>query len=380
MKKALGIVSTNYHLLVFLFLRETQLKEYGQVDLVVTDKTPYMEELYRKGAFHKIFRNVFFADGRKIKNPYKNAFVTLYESFIYNKTTAQIMEKTTRLSDNTLVKEENVKLESYDDVYFASPGMPDEIVKEIGKTLIKKNKKVSFHRYEDGFASYTKSPVHFINTELGKKLYKLLFRYDIEQKEKEIFLFEPYLAEEDIAFEKIRISKGKKEIEKVIEMAKETLAFKSEPFPEKFVFLGQGSQNVMNNPQTYQRLILKIKDAVGFDNMIIKPHPRGYYDDLKGEVKVYGDKCPFELAVANGDMEGKVLISYYSTACVSAKLLFESNCTIIFLNKLAGDSFNERCDYEAYFKKVTELFENVYVPKSEEELFQLLLSYAQQPQ
>ena len=81
-KKALGIVSTNYHFLVFLFLKETCLKEYDQIDLAVTDKTPYMEEMFKKGVFNPYFKNVYFADGRKIKNPYKNALITLYESFI----------------------------------------------------------------------------------------------------------------------------------------------------------------------------------------------------------------------------------------------------------------------------------------------------------
>lgn len=358
MKRALGIVSTNYHLLVFLFIKETYLKDYDEVDLVVTDKTPYMEKVYKKGAFGPFFHKVYFADGRKIKNPYKNAFVTLYESFIYNKTTKEIL-----IPD---------RLGQYEDVYFASPGMPDEIVKELGKTLIKQNKEVAFHRFEDGFASYTKTPEHFINTELGRKLYQSLFHYDITKKENELLLFEPYLAEANVSFPKTKIEKGQKEIDKVIETARKILAFQSRPFAEKFVFLGQGTENGMGNPKTYQSLIVKIKDAVGYDNILIKPHPRGKYDDFNGQLKVYKDDCPFELAVANGDMEGKVLISYYSTACVSAKLLFNSNCKIIFLNKLAYDSFNEKCDYEDYFRKVKETFGHIYIPQTEEELFELL--------
>ena len=89
-------------------------------------------------------------------------------------------------------------------------------------------------------------------------------------------------------------------------------------------------------------------------------------------MEIYKDNCPFELAVANKTMEGKTLISYYSTACISAKLLFDSNCRIIFLNKLAKDSFNEKCDYEDYFRKVQETFTNIYIPETEEELFALL--------
>lgn len=371
-KKALGIVSTNYHFLVFLFLKETILKEYDQVDLVVTDKTPYMEELFKKGAFNPYFKNVYFADGRKIKNPYKNALVTLYESFIYNGTIKDILTKTTLNTEGKREIQFPCRLEQYDDVFFASPGMPDEIVKELGKTLIKENKTVIFHRYEDGFASYTKSPDHLVNTPLGQKMYRLFFNYNMDKMEKELYLFEPYLAEENIAFDKIKIQKNKEVIETVIDLARKTLAFESHSFPQQYVFLGQGTENGMGNPATYQSLPLKIKDAVGYDNFVLKPHPRGVHDDFHGAMEVYKDNCPFELAVANGDMEGKTLISYYSTACISAKLLFNSNCRIIFLNKLAKDSFNEKCDYEDYFKKVKETFSNIYIPETEEELFALL--------
>ena len=382
MKKVLGIVSTNYHLLVFLFLKETVLKEYDQIDLAVTDKTPYMEELFERGAFAPYFTNVYFADGRKIKNPYKNAFVTLFESFIYNATTRQIVTRQKLRKEDTALQTEKqtgeletlfpCRLDTYDDVFFASPGMPDEIVKELGKTLIKQNKRVRFHRFEDGFASYTKSPEHLVSTPLGRKLYRLILGFDSSKQEKELYLFEPYLAEADVQFEKIKIEKGSREMEAVTKQARRILQFESRAFEEKYVFLGQGTENVTKNPETYRRLPLEIMHQVGYDNMVIKPHPRGTHDDFHGQIKVYRDDCPFELAVAGGAMEGKTLISYYSTACVSAKLLFNSSCRIIFLTKLAGDSFNEKCDYEEYFDKVTKIFDNVYIPESREELFALL--------
>ena len=371
-KKALGIVSTNYHFLVFLFLKETVLKDYDQIDLAVTDKTPFMEELFKKGAFNPYFHNVYFADGRKIKNPYKNAFVTLYESFVYNGTIKDILTKTTLTKDGERDIQFPCQLENYDDVFFASPGMPDEIVKELGKTLIKNNKKVVFHRFEDGFASYTKSPEHLVNTSLGQKMYRLFMGYNMDEMEKDLYLFEPYLAEQNIAFNKIKIEKTEEVIETVIDLARKTLAFESQAFPQEYVFLGQGTENCVENPKTYQSLPLKIKDEVGYENFLLKPHPRGAHDDFHGAMEIYKDNCPFELAVANKTMEGKTLISYYSTACISAKLLFDSNCRIIFLNKLAKDSFNEKCDYEDYFRKVQETFTNIYIPETEEELFALL--------
>lgn len=360
MKKALGIVSTTYHLFVFLFIKEIYLKNV-QIDLVVTDKTPYLEQVYKSGRLNPYFHRVLFADGRKIKNPYKSAAVTLLESFLYNPTTKKIMTGS---------------LECYDDVYYASPGMPDEIVKEIGKTLIRKNREIRFHRFEDGFASYTKAPVPFINTETGQNMYQKLLGYDIRKMEHELYMFEPYLAEADISFDKIRIEKTPETIDKVIQTAKNIFEFKSKDFSEKFMFLGQGTANGMGNPETYQSLIYEISQKAGCHDFIVKPHPRGVYDKFDGTISIFEDSCPFELAMANGILEDKVLISYYSTACVSGKLLFHSKSKIIFLYPLAEDSFNEKCDYEEYFGKLQETCEGIYIPRSRDELFELIEEFS----
>lgn len=356
MAKVLGVVSTPYHLLVFLFVKDAFLTD-DEVDLIVTDKTPSMEELYKSGRLEPYFHKVSFADGRKIKNPYKSVPVTFWESFVHNGTTKVIIDK---------------PLPAYDRMYFASPGTPDEIVKEIAKTLIKKNKKLTFHRYEDGFASYTKSPVHVISTPSGMSLYKALWHYDIAEMEKEILLFEPEMAEKNVDFEKIRIPQTRDRIHRITEIARDIFRFEAQVPPQNVIFLGQGTENGSENPKTYQRLIRKLRDIAGQDNFVIKPHPRGTYDNFHGELQVYRDSCPFELAIASGAMEEKTLISFYSTACVAGKLLFHSKCRIIFLYPLAEDSFNEKCDYEDYFKTFSNLCENVYIARSWEDVEKLL--------
>ncbi|MGN0132029.1 MAG: polysialyltransferase family glycosyltransferase [Lachnospiraceae bacterium] len=360
MAKILGVVSTPYHLLVFLFVKDAFLSE-DEVDLIVTDKTPSMEELYHSGRLNPYFHKVSFADGRKIKNPYKSAPVTFWESFIHNGTTDVIIDS---------------PLPTYDRMYFASPGTPDEIVKEIAKTLIRKNKKLTFHRYEDGFASYTKKPVHVINTPSGMTMYRALWHYDIEQKERDILLFEPEMAEKNVDFKKVQIPRTPERINRMIEMAKDIFRFEAKVPSQDIIFLGQGTENGSQNPETYRNLIRRLRDIAGNENFIIKPHPRGIHDDFHGEIPVYQDTCPFELAVASGQMENKTLISFYSTACVAGKLLFQSKCRIIFLYPLAEDSFNEKCDYEDYFHTFSGLCDNVYIARSWDDV-EKLLSHAE---
>ena len=359
MEHTLGIVSTPYHLIVFLFLKNSILKDQ-EVDLVVTDKTAFMEEAYKRGDFDKHFHKVYFADGRKIKNPYKAPLTTLFESFFYNPTTQAILDK---------------KLDSYDHVYFASPGMPDEIVKELAKTLILRNRKVTFHRFEDGFASYTKVPLHIVNTPGGISLYKKLFRYDVVASERELFLFEPYLAEpslEKTDFQLKRIERSGELVHRVIQEMKDILHFKPARIDSTYLFLGQGTENGAGNVDTYRGLIREIAEKAGLSNFCMKPHPRGINDDFGDLFPVYRDNCPFELALASGEFENKTLLSYYSTACASGSILFESNATVIFLYPLAADAFNEKCDYEDYFRKLTELYDNIHVAHTKEELWKLM--------
>ncbi len=365
-KHILGIASTSYHLMVFLFIKDAFFPT-DEVDLVLTDKSPFFYELYQSGRLNPYFRHVFFADAKKIKNPYKSAPVVLWESFVHNPTTRQMLEEGSFTSFGP-----------YDDIFFASPGMPDEIVKEISKTAIKQNHNVCFHRFEDGFASYTKPPISTVSSPLGQRMYKQFFGYDIKKMECELYLFEPSLAEPDVAnvsatgFSLVQIPKTKERISLVTKQIQDILQFESRSFTEKFMFLGQGTANCTENPLTYRGLILDIAEHVGFENFVVKPHPRGEHDRFEDHIHMYTDTCPFELAVADGNLEHKTLISYYSTACISGKLLFDSNCRIIFVYPLAEDSFNEKCDYETYFHKLCELYDNIFIARTKEQLWHLL--------
>ncbi len=359
MDKTLGIVSTPYDLIVFLFLKESILKDH-QVDLVVTDKTPFMAQAYHNGDFDGFFHKVLFADAKKIRNPYKSAVVTLFESIVYNPTTNAFLDQ---------------KLETYDHVYFASPGMPDEIVKEIAKTLILKNHTVTFHRFEDGFASYTKPPLHIVNTERGQKLYGSLLHYSVCAHEKELYLFEPYLAEQNVAgtdFTLMRIDRDEKLVQSVISLMKQMLHFEPASMDGDLLFLGQGTANGAGNVQTYRKLISQIGEKAGYDRFMIKPHPRGVNDDFGDTFRIYRDNSPFELALAGGGFEDKTLISYYSTACATGSILFGSKAKVVFLYPMAEDSFNEKCDYEDYFRKLTELYDTIHIAHNREELWKLL--------
>ena len=225
-RKVLAVASTSYHLMVFLFIKDAFLKD-AQVDLVLTDKSAYLYELYQSGRTDRYFHHTFLADAKKIRNPYKSAPVNLWESFVYNPTVKAM-----------LTEKDYPAFTTYDDLYFASPGVPDEIVKELIKTCIRKNKKLSLHRFEDGFASYTKPPVSSVSTVMGRRLYQTIWGYDIHRQEQELYLFEPSLAEKNVAdsaatgFTLKQIPKTPERIALVTEQIRYILQFQSRRFPQ----------------------------------------------------------------------------------------------------------------------------------------------------
>ncbi|MCR4798384.1 MAG: hypothetical protein K5853_08060, partial [Lachnospiraceae bacterium] len=268
-RRALGIASTPYHLMVFLFLKDAFLTDY-KVDLLLTDKTASLKELYDSGRAKDCFDTVFYANGKCIKNPYKNGMEMLYESMIKN-------PEYDRLFEDRPAPE----LSGYSDIFFASPGMPDEISKEIIKTAILKNRQVRFHRFEDGFASYTKPPVSSVTSDLGRILYRIGKGFDIKKAENRLYLFEPRLAERAVAdqnatgFQLRQIPNNDVRIRRVTEQIRHLFLFESRDFEEPFLFLGQGTDNVTQNPETYASLIREIAEKVGYANFCMKPHPRG---------------------------------------------------------------------------------------------------------
>ncbi|MCR5418172.1 MAG: hypothetical protein K6E84_04580 [Lachnospiraceae bacterium] len=365
-KRVLGIASTPYHLMVFLFLKDAFLSD-RDADILLTDKTASLREVYDSGRLKEFFGDVFFADGKRILNPYKKALTQLKESLISN-------PEYPRLFADGHIPE----LSLYSDIFFASPGLPDEISKEVIKSAVLADRRIRFHRFEDGFASYTKPPVHAVSSGAGRFLYRVLKRFDINRAERRLYLFEPSLAEAAVADEKAtgfalrQIPNDEDRIRRVTEQIRKVFAFSPKEIPAPYLFLGQGTDNVTNNPKTYASLIGKIAEKVGYENFCLKPHPRGTYDHFDDTITMYEDPAPFEICFAEGSMEDKTLLSYYSTACVSGKLLFHSKCRIIFLYPMAGDSFNEKCDYENYFTKLQNLYDNVYIARTPEQLWEML--------
>lgn len=338
---------------MILFLQESEYKNVS-IDIVITNKTPLLRTLYQEKRLDAFFDNIFYGNSDNIKNKRKGMLCNLYESFVYNPTTKQILGTT---------------LGHYDEVLYASPNGVDEITKEISKTLIRKNPNIIFSRFEDGFGSYTSLFGQVISSNFGKKIYRLFLRFDIDKQENTMYLLEPSFAQNIEGYQLKKISCN---CDTIIKKAKQIFQYEPISFPQKYVFFGQGTDDYINNSEMYQKLVTEIINSIGRHEVIVKKHPRSHHDKFGDDINMLPIEYPWELLETEREMENKILISFSSTACITGKLLFNSKSHVIFLYPLPSqDSFRTEICYEEYFEKMVKKYPRVHIVYSMKELIAL---------
>ena len=83
----------------------------------------------------------------------------------------------------------------------------------------------------------------------------------------------------------------------------------------------------------------KAANVFGYENVLVKLHPSSRDLDYGECICTFNENIPFELIMAYESMNRKLLISIFSTACMSPKLDFDQEPYIIFTYKLYGNRF-----------------------------------------
>lgn len=112
----------------------------------------------------------------------------------------------------------------------------------------------------------------------------------------------------------------------------------------KFIFFDQNI-GIRKIQDTQIELVNLLRTILPKDVFIVKMHPSSKEIRYK-DVDVFMDKVPFEILMALCDIENTVLISVFSTACFTPKLVYNIEPTVILLYSLAGleeyDFFDNR--------------------------------------
>lgn len=349
----LAIVNTTYQLLVILCIKNT-FYEGRIMDLVLSDKTKGLRELSQNPKLISMFRHIYYAESSKIHNLNKGGIQNFFESFVWNGTTEKIIGE---------------PLSRYGECFYASPIGVDEITKELSKTLIRKNPSIRFKRYEDGVGSYTQLQGLVVSSPMGRFLYKKVLGFDNFEQEKEIYLFDPSLEMNQTEYEKIKIPIDDNGI---LKTAEDIFSVKNISVQQKCIFFGQGTSEYVEDVTRYKSIVDLVGEVIGDNEIIIKKHPRGVWDDFDGKFEFLDVEYPWELLGGREEMRDKILISYSSTACITGKLIYGTNNPVIFLYRLVGESLHNDSRIEPYFQRLEKKLDNIYIPNTVEELIWIL--------
>ncbi len=130
-----------------------------------------------------------------------------------------------------------------------------------------------------------------------------------------------------------------------------------------------------DNTKRYHSIVQQIVRIIGNDNVTVKRHPRDISHKNNNYHYYEKDSIPFEVVIANSNMDNKVLISYFSTAIVTPKLLFNQEPYVILLNNLVRSKIKVSDEIVKCFDEIKKLYRDktrFIVPNNETELIEAL--------
>ena len=136
------------------------------------------------------------------------------------------------------------------------------------------------------------------------------------------------------------------------------------------IIMEQGPQKFTFDKEGFWKMVLKNIDK---QKTIIKPHPRQKNSTLgENGIKISTNyTLPWEVEILNIDIEKKTQITIFSGACVSPKLIFDEEPTVIFLYKILPlDSSVWGKDFIEFANQLGATYRNkekFFVPESYEE-------------
>ncbi len=347
-KRCLIIVNTIYQLFVVINLKNTYLKD-DKVDIILTNNTPSLETIYKKNVLEKIFNKVMFL--KKFQKSNKLKLVRIFDKIF---------------RPEEIVKSLKDDLDVYDDYFYFNN---NDLFEETLKLLVKRNKNLKLHIFEDGLISYIRKPLSIsLKTRL---ICRFVYHYIIKMKNIDVYIFKPeYKAyKEEMNVKPIKFSDN-------ISFINEVFGYKECNIKEKYIFFEECLEFI-EDKEEYYNLIDQIAQTVGYDNFIIKRHPRNVSELSNIKIKILDLDYAWELYCINNDISNKTLITLSSSACTNAAMFFDKNgakmvmCYKIIKSKI--EAMKERY-FNDYMYNLKEKSNNFYIPSNREELIDILIN------
>lgn len=342
--KHLVHVNTLYQLFVVINMKiENMLK--GSVDLVLSDHTPcligYKENIKKIGLFNKItyleslnFNNKFWS----IENENKPMFF---------KNSIPYLQKVCGFNE--------IEYQRYDMIYFAN-------LDAYSKTIHYNFPKVPISQFEDGTSICC---VDWKN--ISKKWNYIPDFNSIYDDLDKIYLYSPELLNYSINANLIQLPVVQK-VSDTIRIYNDIFQYKMEDIPQ-YIFIEQSFliDKVINNDIDF---IKKTSEIVGYDNLVVKPHPRNLINRSfeYGIARTNYSKIPFEVILLNIDLSKVVLITVNSGSVISPFVMFEERPKVILLFEAISGSTHPQGNesFANHMRIFCEKYKNstLYIPNS----------------
>ena len=122
-------------------------------------------------------------------------------------------------------------------------------------------------------------------------------------------------------------------------------------------------------------LVKKVVNIFGNEEVLLKLHPSSREINYGADITIFDEKLPFEVVMAYESMDKKLLVSIFSTACMSPKLDYNHEPFIIFTYRLYGDLFLIEDSYLEQIDQLRDTYvhkNRIAVPKNMTEFIQMV--------
>lgn len=349
------IVNSSFNLILAVQLSQTLLKG-KEVDIVLSDLSDNLREIYERKDLEKIFRRVYLVEYSK------------YVQRVYN-----IIRPKYSLKD--MIGEEPI---CYDEVFFWNP---DWFFYNLFKYYKTRRWSYKLHLYGDAMSAYILDSPDGHRKEKGiyrGRLGKVLNRIDkygyhyekVEYLDYDYYIFKPEMFINKTKRTLVRIPDL--EDRNTISILNQVFNYSPTKIEQKYIYLDTARDGYIEEKDVLE-VICSVGHVVGRENVIIKAHPRVdkiVYTNLK--IAVLKDEIPWELYWMNEQLEDKVIVCTLTSAAILPYILFNKQVQIISATKLVPNTHpNYKMLYKLY-EKTNQTTNKVKIVESFEELEQEL--------
>ena len=264
----------------------------------------------------------------------------------------------------------------YDIVFYSNQDPVNEI---IISELYRRNKKLIINHYEDGWVDYVFKDKYFYSKR-AQKLNQFWKSPEDFFTRKNSYMYKPEMSEaykdnHSIVNINIYPEKALTYINEVFGYTKESSIYGNVLY---FDTLEENRLGI--SMEDHLKILEFCCSVIPKEDIVVKKHPRNFSEEykLKGYSIYDFQSVPFEVICANQNFQNSLLISSFSTACFSPKILFGQEPYVILTYKLTGHEYEMDENTQCYLKRICENYSNpekILVPENYQELKEGIILY-----